>query len=157
MKKLSFAVIAALILLLSLNSCEEDSKIYEVQIINECYMDVLNTGLPFSKIQIDEVRFNDEVVVSNLAAPMGDGSSYRTSSDFFTVESGIDYEVTVEFTTYYYDTENFMWETEGIQDEYIAGTETWTNDEEYSTFAMKFTTGGLFNAYRPEFETFYIE
>lgn len=156
MKKTILLVVSVAIALLSFNSCEEVST-YEVQVINECYLDVLNSGIPFLKVSIDEVQFNGEVVVSDIDAPEGDGSSYRVSSDYFQVESGTDYEVTVKYTTYFYDTENYEWEESGTQDEYVAGSESWSSDEEHSKFALKFTCSSLLNAYRPEFDTFYVE
>ncbi len=154
MKKVIITVIAALAVLMSLTSCEEESKIYEAKIANACYMDLLNTGLPFMKIQIDEVYFNDDLVVSNIAAPSYDGG--RVDSEYFNVESGIDYEIKIVFTTYLYNADEFTWD-DGTEEEYVAGTESWTNDEEHSKFALKFTVGDIFNAYRPEFETFYVE
>lgn len=156
MKKSILLFVSVAIALLSFNSCEEVSN-YEVKVINECYLDVLNSGIPFLKVSIDEVQFNGEVVISNIDAPNGEGASYRVSSDYFQVESGTDYEVTVKYTTYFYDAENLKWEADGEQDEYVAGTESWSSDEEHSKFAMKFTCSSLLNAYRPEFETFYVE
>ncbi len=156
MKKAIFLVVSVAIALLSFNSCEEVST-YEVQVINECYLDVLNSGIPFLKVCIDEVQFNGEVVASDIDAPEGDGSNYRVTSDYFQVESGIDYEVTVKYTTYFYDVDNLKWEEDGIQEEYVAGSESWSSEEDHSKFALKFTCSSLLNAYRPEFETFYID
>lgn len=156
MKKVMIAVFAALTVMMSMSSCEEESKTYEVKILNECYMDFLNTGIPFMKIQIDEVKFNGDLVATNITAPNGEGSTYRVSSDYFNIESAKDYDISIKFTTFIYDSEELAW-GDGIQDEYLAGTETWTSDEEYSKFALKFTVGDILNAYRPEYESFYVE
>ena len=156
MKRTIFLMLAFTIAALSFNACEEVNT-YDVKVLNECYMDVLNTGLPFLKVRIDEVQFNGETVVTNLEAPEGEGSSYRVSSQYFQVESGTDYEVKVKFTTIFYDAENLEWEEDGVQEEYVAGTESWSSTEEHTSFALKFTCGGLLNAYRPEFETFYVD
>ncbi len=141
--------------LVSLTSCEEETSTYQVRIVSECYQDVLGTGLPFLKVSLDEVKLNGEVVATDIAAPNGDGANYRTTSEYFDVESGIDYEVEVTCTTYFYDAENMEWPATGTTETYTAGTESWSNDESHDTFAMKFTCGGLLQAFRPVFETFY--
>lgn len=157
MKKVIISVLTALSLLMCFTSCEEDSKTYETKISNKCYSELSAFGItvPFSKIRIDEVKFNDEVVATNIAAPSYDGG--RTDSEFFSVESGIDYEVKITFTTIFYNSETDIWDTDGVTETYTAGTESWTNDEDHTKFALLFTTGGLSALYRPVFETFYVE
>lgn len=156
MKRIIIAALTVLTFLISLSSCEEQGNIYEVQILNECYTDILNTGVPFIKTQIDEVLFNEKVVAIDIQAPIGEGSSHRVYSEYFNIESGIDYEITIKYTTYTYIVDELEWD-EGTEGEYVVGTETWSDNEEHTKFALKFTHGDILNGFRPVFESFYVE
>ncbi|MCF8294965.1 MAG: hypothetical protein K9I34_02780 [Bacteroidales bacterium] len=147
MKKLNTLVglIVTMVLLLSLTtSCEQEAIVYQAKVRNSCQIYLLGTSIPFMKYEIVDMKVGD--ISSGPVA-------YNTDSEYFNVESGVEYLVTLTYDIYYYDTETFAWEFDRTVTDDL-GTETWTRTEDSDKFIMKVEMGDLLSAYAPYFETY---
>lgn len=142
--KMKILVLLAIVVTMSV-SCKKDTTEYKVRVQNDMYMEFL--GFPFMKYDIVELKIGGNTISE---VPY---SAYNAYSEYVTVESGKDYNISIKVDEYLYNTETFVWEFERTHT-YDLGTESWNDDEDYKTFKMKFKIGDLLQAYSPIFTTY---
>ena len=131
---------------LMFSSCDTLYPDYEVRVQNNCENDItiMGTTLPFMYYDIVEVTLGDKTFTDIK------NGNY---SDYQTVKSGEEYDITITYDSYIYDTENYKWEYEGQYTE-SKGTETWAANETYDKFKIKVEIGNLIQLYKPQIEVY---
>jgi hypothetical protein len=121
-------------------SCEKDPAVYEVKVRNA--MSDTFIGVEY-KYDVTEFTLGENVV-NNIP--------YNSDSEYFTVESGTEYNMSVTYDMYVYDlTKGWTYSDTYTSD---LGTEEWSDDEDHSKFAVKLTIDWLM---QPQADTYYVE
>jgi hypothetical protein len=139
-----FVVIVGVLLVFA--SCQKDKTKYEVRIQNDMYneLSVLGVSVPFMKYNVTECKLGGNVF-SNI--------EYGDYSEYVSIESGTDYELSVTVEMLGYNPDTFSWSSNGSET-YDLGTVSWVDDESYDKHKVKLQIGGLLNAYAPIFEKY---
>ncbi len=145
LRSLKGGVVIALVLVLAfLSSCEKDPIVYQAKVRNSCQINLLGTSIPFMKYEIKDFKLGD--ISSGQVA-------YNEDSEYFSVESDVEYAISITYDVYMYNADNFQWEFDETRTDDL-GTETWTRTEESEKFIMKVEMGDILTAYKPVFETY---
>jgi len=135
------------VLVVGFSSCKKDAVQYQVRVQNNMYTEFL--GYPFMKYDVVEFKIGGQVI-SEIPY-----SSYEGYSDYVTVESGNDYELSVTVEMFTYNMDNFNWVSSGTET-FNLGTESWRDGEDYKKFKLKLEIGDILQLYKPVY-TVYAE
>jgi len=135
-------IILVLAAMLSTTSCKKDKVAYEAKVRNSCSIELL--GVPFMKYKIVELTLGD-----NKFEDIESGSD----SEYLGIESGTDYNITIKYETWFYDTNTGSWEYDRT-DTADMGTETWSDSEDGDKFIIKVKIGDILQSYKPTYEVF---
>lgn len=98
-------------------ACEKEPDQYEVRLRNNAYSDAL--GLVPVKFDITKFTMGD-ITVENV--------KYGDFSEYFTVESGIEYNMHIEYDQYLWNAETNSWQFDNSFTDTM-GPEEWHRDE----------------------------
>lgn len=126
-------------------SCQKEKITYQLKVRNSCENQLL--GFPFMKYDIKELNVGDKKF-ENIPA--------GSESDYLDIQSDTDYPVSITYDTYFYNTDNFVYEYDNTYTVDM-GTESWTSEEESNKFVMVVEIGDLLQAYDPVYEVYFIE
>ncbi|MBI9034234.1 MAG: hypothetical protein JEZ03_07165 [Bacteroidales bacterium] len=134
------------ILAVATTSCKKEKIEYQVRIQNEMQNDfnVLGVSLPFMKYDVKSFTLGDQTYTD---------VSVGSYSDYVTIESSTDYEMSVNVDVYFYNVDTFQWDFSSSES-FQVGTETWNDEEDFTKFKIKLEIGTFLQAYKPVFETF---
>lgn len=143
-KRLLTAVFGGLVLLMGImfTSCQKDKVEYQVRIQNDMYNELL--GLPFMKYDVKTFYLGDHVFTD---VPYGEYSEYTT------VESSTDYDLSIEIEAFVYNADTYMWESTGTES-YDLDPVSWVDDEDYTKHKIKLQIGDLLQLYKPIYEKY---
>lgn len=141
-KNLKIAVLV-LVVGLAFSSCEKDKSQYQVRIQNDMYEELSLMGVtsPWFKYEVDEFKLGG-MVFSDI--------SYGDYSEYQSVESSTDYDASVTYTQYIWNSELFEWEEKGTYTDNL-GTISWIDDEDYDKHKIKLTVGDILSGYAPKY------
>ncbi len=135
-------IILVLAALLSTTSCKKDKVAYQAKVRNSCSNELL--GIPFMKYKIVELSLGDKVY-TNIES--------GSDSQYLDIESGTDYEITIKYEVWYYDSDTHTWTLDSTKTDNL-GTETWTDSEDSDKFIIKVKIGDILQGYKPIYEVY---
>lgn len=144
-KGLSIAMLVMFVGLM-FSSCEKETSEYQVRIQNNMYeeLSLLGVSSPWFKYNVEEFTLGG---LSFENIPYGEYSEYQT------IESSTDYEASVTYTQYLWNSETYTWEKDGTYTEDL-GTISWVDDETYVLQKIKLEVGDLLSGYAPVYKKY---
>jgi uncharacterized protein YxeA len=139
-----FVVIVGVLLVFA--SCQKDKTKYEVRIQNDMYNELSLLGVSSPWFKYDVVEFNlGGTVISDVP--------YGEFSEYVTIESTTDYELSVTVKLYTWNADAYSWDSNG-EDTYDLGTESWADDQTYNKQKVKLQIGDLLQGYEPVYTVY---
>jgi hypothetical protein len=134
------------ILALFIGSCDTLYPEYEVRVENLCEknIEIMGESLPYMYFDLVEVNIGDKTFKDIKNGEM---------SDYQTVKSSEEYEISITYDEYVYDDDTFKWEYQGEKTKSL-GTETWVANEKYDKFTIQIWIGDLIELYEPQYEVY---
>ena len=108
-----------LVALMSLTfvACEEDSETYEVRVRNGAYSEAL--GVVPTKYNITELKVGGKTV---------ENVDYGEFSDYFDIESGKEYNISISYDVYLYNADTQAWQYDASYSDDLGGEEWGTGE-----------------------------
>lgn len=123
-------------------TCQKDKTKYEVRGQNDMYNELLT--VPFYKYNAVEFKLGG-TVISDVP--------YGKYSEYVSVESTTDYEISVKVEIFVYDANTYSWRSSRTET-YELSSVLWAEDETYTKQKIRLQIGDILQAYKPVYKVY---